>query len=123
MKKNFYKTKKIKIIKNPKGNLFKLFSKEHSFFKKFGEVYYTEVYPNRFKGWKFHEKRTQIISVISGKINFYLKKKEKDKPKIIKMESPHKLILLKIEPKTFYSFTCKSKEKGIIINFIDEIVK
>ena len=75
MKKNFYKTKKIKIIKNPKGNLFKLFSKEHSFFKKFGEVYYTEVYPNRFKGWKFHEKRTQIISVISGKINFYLKRR------------------------------------------------
>ena len=76
-----------------------------------------------FKGWKFHAKRTQVISVISGKVRFFLKKNEEDKPKIIDIESPNKLILLKIEPKTFYSFECKSKKKSILINIIDEIVK
>lgn len=123
MKKNFYNTKKIKVIKNPKGNLFKLFSKNHDFFKKFGEIYYTEVYPNKFKGWKIHEKRTQVISVVSGKVRFFLKKNEEDKPKIVDIESPNKLILLKIQPKTFYSFECKSKKKSILINIIDEVVK
>ena len=123
MKKNFYNTKKIKVIKNPNGNLFKLFSKNHDFFKKFGEIYYTEIHPNKFKGWKFHAKRTQVISVISGKVRFFLKKNEEDKPKIIDIESPNKLILLKIEPKTFYSFECKSKKRGLIINLIDEVVK
>tara|TARA_B110000037_G_scaffold215395_1_gene272717 strand:- start:3632 stop:4003 length:372 start_codon:yes stop_codon:yes gene_type:complete len=123
VKKNFYNTKKIKVIKNPNGNLFKLFSKNHDFFKKFGEIYYTEIHPNKFKGWKFHAKRTQVISVISGKVRFFLKKNEEDKPKIIDIESPNKLILLKIEPKTFYSFECKSKKKSILINIIDEIVK
>ena len=123
MKKNFYNTKKIKVIKNPNGNLFKLFSKNHDFFKKFGEIYYTEVHPNKFKGWKFHTKRTQVISVVSGKVRFFLKKNEEDKPKIVDIESPNKLILLKIEPKTFYSFECKSKKKSILINIIDEIVK
>ena len=123
MKKNFYNTKKIKVIKNPNGNLFKLFSKNHDFFKKFGEIYYTEIHPNKFKGWKFHAKRTQVISVISGKVRFFLKKNEEDKPKIVDIESPNKLILLKIEPKTFYSFECKSKKKSILINIIDEIVK
>ena len=123
MKKNFYNTKKIKVIKNPKGNLFKLFSKNHDFFKKFGEIYYTEVHSNKFKGWKFHAKRTQVISVVSGKVRFFLKKKEEDKPEIVDIESPNKLILLKIEPKTFYSFECKSKKKSILINIIDEVVK
>jgi len=123
VKKNFYNTKKIKIIKNPKGNLFKLFSNNHKFFKKFGEIYYTEVYPNKFKGWKFHENRSQVMSVISGKIRFFLKKKENDKPEIVDIGSPNNLFLLKIEPKTFYSFKCKSKNKSILINIIDEVVK
>lgn len=123
MSKIFYNIKKIPIIKNSKGNLYKLLSKEHEFFKKFGEIYFTEVYSNKFKGWKFHRKRTQIISVITGKVRFFLKKKESDKPKIIDIESPNKLKLLRIEPKTYYCFESFSRNKSIIINIIDEVVK
>ena len=75
MSKNFFKTKKIQIIKNPKGNLYKMLSKKHNFFKKFGEIYFSEVHPKKFKGWKYHEKRTQIITVVNGKVRFFLKKK------------------------------------------------
>ena len=75
MNKAFYKIQKIPIIKNPKGNLYKVISKNHDFFNKFGELYFTEIYPKKFKGWKYHEKRTQIITVLKGKVRFFLKKK------------------------------------------------
>ena len=123
MEKKFYKIKKILTIKNPKGNLYKMISKNDKFFDKFGEIYFSEVYPNKFKGWKFHEKRTQLITVIHGKVRFFLKKKDKDKPKIIDIGYPNKLKILKIEPKTYYSFECKSRSKSIVINLINEVVK
>ena len=123
MGKTFFKITKIPIIKNSKGNLFKILSNKHKFFKKFGEIYLSEVCPKKFKGWKYHEKRTQIITVINGKVRFFLKKKIINKPKIVDIEFPNKMNLLKIEPKTYYSFKCKSKKKSTILNLIDEIVK
>jgi len=123
MSKSFFKTEKIKIIKNAKGNLYKMLSKKHNFFKKFGEIYFSEVHPKQFKGWKYHEKRTQIITVINGKVRFFLKKKITNKPKVVDIGFPNRMNLLKIEPKTYYSFKCSSKKKSVIINLIDEIVK
>jgi dTDP-4-dehydrorhamnose 3,5-epimerase-like enzyme len=121
-KKN-YKIKKIPIIKNFKGNLFKIISKDHVFYNKFGEIYLSEVRPGKFKGWKYHENRTQIITVIAGKVRFFFKKKITDKATFIDIGYPNNLYLLKIEKKTYYSFKCKSKTRSLIINLIDEIVK
>ena len=75
MKKKNYKIKKIPIIKNSKGNLFKLVSKNHNFYNEFGEIYLSEVIRGKFKGWKYHEYRNQIITVVSGKVRFFFKKK------------------------------------------------
>jgi dTDP-4-dehydrorhamnose 3,5-epimerase len=118
-----YKVKKIKVIKNPKGNLFKMISKKDYFFNKFGEIYFSEVYPAKFKGWKIHKKRTQLITVVNGSVKFFIKKKLKDKPKIIEIKYPNKMNLLKIMPNTYYSFKCISKKKSLIINLIDEVIK
>ena len=123
MSKLGFQIKKIKIIKNPKGNLFKKISKNDSLFEKFGEIYFSEVYPNKFKGWKFHEKRTQLITVINGSVRFFIKKKSKEKPRKIDIKFPDKMKMLKIMPNTFYSFKCLSKKKSLIINLINEIIE
>ena len=117
------KVKKIKVIKNPNGNLFKMISKKDNFFNKFGEIYFSEVCPKKFIGWKIHKKRTQLITVVNGSVKFFIKKKIKDKPKIVKIKYPDQMNLLKIMPNTFYSFKCVSKKKSLIINLIDEVVK
>ena len=72
---------------------------------------------------EYHKKRTQIITVVNGKVRFFLKKKITNKPKIVDIGFPNKMNLLKIEPKTYYSFKFFSKKKSVIINLIDEIVK
>ena len=123
MKKNFFEISKIPIIENPKGNLYKLISKNHSFFDKFGELYITEVFKNQFKGWKHYKDRSQILTVLNGRVKFYLKKKINDKPIVVDIEFPNKMKLLKIYPNTFYSFKCFSKKKSTVINLINQIVK
>lgn len=118
-----FKFKKIKIIKNPNGNLYKMISKDDLYFKKFGEIYFSEVLPKKFKGWKFHEKRTQLITVINGSVRFYIKKNIEDKPETVDIKFADNMNILKIMPKTFYSFKCMSKKKSLIVNLIDEVVK
>ena len=122
-KKIFHKIKDIKTKKDIKGNLYKMISKKDNFYNKFGEIYFSEVCPNQFKGWKYHKHRSQIITVVSGKVRFFIKKRVEDKPYFIDISYPNKMKLLKIFPKTYYLFECRSKKKGLIINLIDEVVK
>jgi hypothetical protein len=118
-----FEVKKIKVIKNSRGNLYKMISKKDNFFSKFGEIYFSEAHPKKFKGWKIHKTRTQLITVVNGSVKFFMKKNLEDKPKIIQISYPNKMKLLKIMPNTYYSFKCISKKKSLIANLIDEVVK
>ena len=117
------KKNKIKIIKSRKGNIIKFLNFKKKILNRYGEIYFSEVKKNYFKGWKFHKNRNQILTIVSGTVIFSFKKSLKDKAKIIKLSYPNNLYSLFIPKKTYYSFRCVSKKKGIIINLIDEIVK
>jgi len=112
-------TEKVKVIKNPKGAIFKLFSKKSKLFVKFGEIYLSVVNPGKFKGWKYNDKYSQLLTVIKGSIEFKIKKGSFQKTKTISF--PKNLSILKIPPKTYYSFKCKSKSSSIILNLTDKV--
>ena len=59
---------KLKIFKNPKGDLLKYISIKKSYFKKFGEVYFSEIKKNSIKGWNAHIKNTCLLAVPFGKV-------------------------------------------------------
>ena len=50
-----------KIIKNSKGDILKFVSTKNVFFKRFGEIYFSEIKKNKTKGWNFHKKNTCLI--------------------------------------------------------------
>tara|TARA_B100001248_G_C27352480_1_gene442057 strand:- start:879 stop:1235 length:357 start_codon:yes stop_codon:yes gene_type:complete len=113
------KFEKIKIISNPKGDLFKIISKKSKLFYKFGEIYLSEVKPNLFKGWKYHEKNTQLFTVIKGSVEFQFIKKKKHFKKTISF--PANLFIIKVPSKTKYCFKCKSNTKSLILNLTDKV--
>ena len=115
--------KKIKIIRNPKGNIVKFVNKNQLPFKKFGEIYFSEIKPNTTKNWKYHENRNQYLTIVEGSVVFFFKKKIKGKIKKILLKYPNKLNSIFIPKKYFYKFKCISKKKSIIVNIIDEIIK
>ena len=117
-----YRKIKIKIIKLNKGNIIKLFDFNKKNLKNFKEIYFSEIKKNHFKGWKYHEKRNQLLSVCTGKVDFFLKKKITDKPVKIRISYPNELYLLFIPKKTHYCFKSLTKKKSMIVNIIDEKV-
>lgn len=117
------KKKKIKIIKNPKGNIVKFANLNNLPFKKPQEIYFSETKPNSFKGWKYHNLRNQYLTVAYGSVQFSFKKSPKDKIKKTIINIKNKQYALFIPKKTYYSFKCLSKDKAIIVNIIDEVVR
>ena len=108
---------KLKVIKNKKGDILKYLNKKSSFFKKFGESYFNEIFKNEIKGWNYHSKYTCLLSVIFGKIEFKYKKNLNGKTKKIIL-SRKRFSLLIVPPKIWFSFKGLEK-KSIVINTID----
>ena len=113
---------KQKVIKNKKGDILKFISKKESFFKKFGEIYFTEIKKNKTKGWNYHKKNNCIIIVPFGKVKFWFIDGRKNyssyhkEDKIIIGKQNYKIIL--IPPKIWFSFKSISKI-SIVANCID----
>ena len=113
------KISKKKIIKNYKGNIIKFINNKNILFKKFGEVYFSEINPNMTKGWNYHKKNTCLISVVIGKVKFFIFDPSKKKLiKIILSKKNNKII--QIPPRLWFSFKSFSS-KSIIINIIDNV--
>ena len=68
-----------KIIKNNKGDILKFLSKKNKYFKKFGEIYFSEINKGSTKGWNFHKKNTCLICVPVGKVVFSIFNEKKIK--------------------------------------------
>ena len=106
-------------IKNEKGNILKFLSKKNSFFKKFGEIYFSEINYKKTKGWNYHSKCKCHLSVISGKVSFHFLKKKNNKflsKKIILSKNNYSMII--VSPKIFISFK-GLKKNNTVVNFLE----
>ena len=68
-----------KIISHSKGNIMKYIQKSDKNYLNFGEVYFSWIKKNNFKGWKFHKKMHMNLVVPVGSVRFvfYYNKKFK----------------------------------------------
>lgn len=107
---------KNKVFLNNKGNLIKFVSKNNLFFKKFGEVYFNEIFYRKSKGWIKHLKTNCLIQCVIGKIQFhFIDHKKKEKKYILKSNSGK---IIKIPPNIWFSFSSLEK-KSILVNLIE----
>ena len=111
-----------KVIKNQKGNILKFLNKNSSFFKTFGEVYFTEILKNKIKGWNYHKKNQCILCVPHGKVEFFLVDGRKNSKTYLKEDritvGKKRPFIIIVPPKIWISF--KSKEKNsLVVNFME----
>ncbi len=109
------------IIKNKKGNLKKFLTKNDKFYKGFGECYFSEIKSKYFKGWKKNLTTFQMLTVISGKVQFFLID-DRNKKKIIKidyiLDDNKNFKKLIIPTNVWYGFKGLGKKNSIIFNFL-----
>ena len=114
--------KKIKFIKkriitHPKGNIMKFIKRNDDNYSGFGEVYFTWIKINEFKGWKFHKKMHMNLTVPMGNVDFFFYDKKLDK-KIIFNLNEKKFGTLYIPPKIWFGFKNMNKKKdSLVVNF------
>tara|TARA_E500000331_G_C16837548_1_gene532019 strand:- start:92 stop:493 length:402 start_codon:yes stop_codon:yes gene_type:complete len=99
---------KIKIIKlkkmsNPIGDTMKYLSKKSSFFKGFGETYFSEIKKNKVKGWNYHKKYWCILCVPIGKVKFYFKNQLNGRVKSISIGKKNYSTIV-VPPKIYFCF-------------------
>ena len=62
----------LKVIENPKGDIYHALKSSSSGYEGFGEVYFSSVLKGQIKGWKRHKRLALNIVVPYGEIQFYL---------------------------------------------------
>lgn len=66
------KVKSLKKIYDDRGAVFHMFRRDDQDFVRFGEIYFSMVYPGVIKGWHLHTKMTLNYAVIQGMIKLVL---------------------------------------------------
>lgn len=62
----------LKQIPDERGKIMHMLRCDDPHFEKFGEIYFSVVYPNVVKGWHIHKKMTLNYAVVSGTIKLVL---------------------------------------------------
>jgi dTDP-4-dehydrorhamnose 3,5-epimerase len=58
--------KALKVIPDERGFLMEILRRDDPFFREFGQVYLTVVYPGVVKGWHYHKRQTDHFCVVKG---------------------------------------------------------
>ena len=95
----------------------KYINKNDKNYLKFGEVYFSWIKKNNFKGWKLHKKMHMNLTVPVGSVKFTFFDK-KSKEKITYILSEKKFGILYVPPKIWFAFENMSKKKdSLVVNF------
>ena len=112
---NFLKEKQLNIISNNKGNIMKYINSKDTYFKKFGEIYFSKISYKKIKCWKLHTKMQMNISVPIGKVLFVFKLENKDSFYTTYLGERYYKIL-NIKPGIWFGFQGLEK-KNLVCNF------
>lgn len=92
----------LKRIKHPDGDLIKGLDKNFPHYSDFGESYYSYVTDGKIKAWRLHQRITNHIVVIKGKLNVNIIDESKKVRSIIIDSNKPKLLI--IYPKNWYGY-------------------
>lgn len=114
------KVKPLKKICDERGMIMHMLRCDDPDFKKFGEIYFSCVYPGVIKGWHYHKEMTLNYAVVKGMIKLVLYDDRQDSPtKGEVMEicmGDNNYVLVTIPPRVWNGFKGISTEMAIVAN-------
>lgn len=72
--------RQLKQILDERGKVMHMLRRNDTWYEKFGEIYFSVVYPGVIKGWHLHKKMTLNYAVVKGTIKLVLYDNRKDSP-------------------------------------------
>lgn len=115
--------KHLEQIPDERGKIMRMLRKDDPYFSKFGEIYFSVVYPGVIKGWHLHKKMTLNYATISGMIKLVLYDDRIDSitrgqvQEIFMGEDNY--ILVQIPPNIYNGFKGMGTKPAIVANCAD----
>ncbi|MCK4781666.1 dTDP-4-dehydrorhamnose 3,5-epimerase family protein [Candidatus Parcubacteria bacterium] len=110
----------LKQIPDERGKIMLMLKANDPYFEKFGQVYFSFVYPNVIKGWHLHKKMTLNYAVISGMIKLVLydqRKESSTKGELIELFiGEDNYVLVQIPPGIVNGFKGIGVKPSIVVN-------
>jgi len=107
-------------IADERGKIMHMLRADESHFEKFGEIYFSVVYPGVIKGWHLHKEMTLNYAVISGIIKLVLYDPREDSPTKGEIQElfigEDNYVLVKIPPKIWNGFEGIGVKPAIVAN-------
>ena len=112
--------KKLRKIPDERGTIYHMLTKNDEIFEDFGEIYFSNIYPNVVKAWHWHRDMVLNYSVISGMIKMVLyDDRENSSTKGNLMEiflGEENYILVKVPKQVWNGFKGIGLNKSIVAN-------
>ena len=120
MENSFVSVNDLKIIPNPKGDIYRALRSEDISFKAFGEAYFSCIHHEITKGWKKHTKMTMNLIVPVGDIRLFFYSQVSSSCQTIDIgESNYKRVT--VPPGIWMAFQGLSKDLNLMLNIADLI--
>ncbi len=117
---NGVKVKRLRVIPDERGRLMEILRNDDDLFQQFGQVYMTTAYPGVVKGWHYHKKQSDNMTVVKGMMKIVLYDGRKDSATHGEVNEffagDHNPILVHIPPYVYHGFKCISPEEAIVVN-------
>ncbi len=119
------KVKKLKVIPDERGRLMEILRRDDEMFVEFGQVYMTTANPGVVKGWHYHKKQCDNMTVVKGMMKIVLYDSRNDSSTHGEINEffvgEHNPLLVHIPPYVYHGFKCVSVEEAIVINTPTEV--
>lgn len=111
------------IISDDRGKILHMLRNDDKDFNKFGEIYFSYVYPGKIKAWHLHKRMTLNYAAVFGKIKLVLydnrinSKTKGEVQEIFLSNDNHNLVI--IPPNIWNGFTTVDNNTSILANCPD----
>ena len=114
---------KKQVINDDRGKIVHMLRNDDKNFLKFGEIYFSYVYPNMIKAWHIHKKMTLNYVAAFGKIKLVLYDDRKNSKTFGKIQeiflSNQSHLLVSIPPNIWNGFTSADQNLAVLANCSD----
>ena len=107
------KVNPLKIIHNPKGNIFRAIKNSDKGFSGFGEAYFSSINQGKIKGWRKHKKMVMNLIVPNGEVGFHFFCDGKTESLLVGSSN---YVRVTVEPNTWMAFEGIGEGINLILN-------
>lgn len=115
----------LKVIPDARGQVMKMIQSNQPPFQKFGEVYFSFIYPGVIKGWKLHHRSTTNVAVPVGRVQYVLHDCRESSPTYKQSQTlflgDNAFWLLTIPPGIAYGWKNLIQETAVVCNCASEV--